>query len=868
MKRCLTLLLLGATQCLAQSAPNVFTQPNINIVGPGCTTVFYIDPLCKPVGTGMKSSGVYPVSPLNNWAGNVTLNGTTTLTVNSTSSGGPLGPGAVLTGTDIPTSPVTVIVSGTPGGTTFVMSAAATGSATENITATPAVGSTPAWYTLGDSPDADPNSLTIGTTTQWENYWITTTSCVVAWASCTAAQQNQALINYLTDDFAKSLPSSVVLNTASIYYVSLSGSNSTGTVNRPDLPYATVADAFTALKATTQTFAGTATTVSGSPVLTVTAASSGALVRSSLLGTATGIPAATYIRQQITQTGSAGGVGTYLMTANATASGSISITAGTQSGGFVMIEAGPWPGCTSGSPGSACLNLQRGYAGNPSWTPSGSPNGWLVIMGFPGAALNFTPALGSVYGTGDMIDLDGADAPGKASCCLILSGLQAYSSEWDDGQSQGSVNIGYFSDLIVQDNEFAGWDKLPVANSQRVTIQHNVFHESYAHGIYNDWATGCALSSPGTDTDFSQDVNNMIAGIPCTGGATFGLRIVGNVFYDCAANGSDCIHLNGWDNGPVITGNTFAFSGYCISAQTGIYHALINGNLCIDDASEGVLLYEYTNFYAVATFGANSNQITVATISSLPLADAFEVLNGYYVYGTDIPSGLPGSAGATTFTAIPGGGGAGTYTLSQNTTGAASTAVPIISGGNNGGSNDSGPSTLRWNSILNNVIWQGAPTDYIFGGNPSYGIRLYDKTGVTYIKNTTIQGNTIVWTNNGGGNFGLAFQVASCQGDSGYPCASPIYVQPTTSGPFPETTTVTANTFYGLGSNTDVMEVDPLASQGGSSPFPLAGGTYTFASFSTYYPSNTYAGSTPLPGVTESCVYAPGTCTVPTSLWH
>ena len=45
--------------------------------------------------------------------------------------------------------------------------------------------------------------------------------------------------------------------------------------------------------------------------------------------------------------------------------------------------------------------------------------------------------------------------------------------------------------------------------------------------------------------------------------------------------------------------------------DTGQYGVTINGNLFFDDASECVLFFTYTNYYGVATFGANSTGLTI-----------------------------------------------------------------------------------------------------------------------------------------------------------------------------------------------------------------------------------------------------------------
>ena len=127
------LLSLGCMR-LVGAAPAVYSQPGIQIVGPGCTTAFYIDPLCKPCGVGMKSSGQYPVTQT------------------------PPGYGA------------------------------------------------PAFYTMGDMPDADPNDPTVCTTAQWEAKW--------GWTTPVSASDNNAMVNYLQQDMH-------FTNTSRIFYISM-----------------------------------------------------------------------------------------------------------------------------------------------------------------------------------------------------------------------------------------------------------------------------------------------------------------------------------------------------------------------------------------------------------------------------------------------------------------------------------------------------------------------------------------------------------------------------------------------------------------------------------------------------------------------
>jgi hypothetical protein len=93
---------------------------------------------------------------------------------------------------------------------------------TEN---SPAVG-TPAYYTTGDTPDADDTDPTVCTTGQWQAKWGTT---------------NQGMINFL--QLRKGFT-----NTARIFYVSQAGNDATGAVNDPTKPFRSLAPILTALE--------------------------------------------------------------------------------------------------------------------------------------------------------------------------------------------------------------------------------------------------------------------------------------------------------------------------------------------------------------------------------------------------------------------------------------------------------------------------------------------------------------------------------------------------------------------------------------------------------------------------------------------
>ena len=149
----LLLALLGCMQSMDATAAT-YTQPGIQTLGPGCTTAFYRDPLCKPCGVGMKASGQYPL--------------------------------------------------------------------TQNL---PALG-TPAYYTMGDMPDADPKDANVCTTAQWETKW--------GWTTPVSPSDNDAMVKFLNQDMN-------FTNTSRIFYISMSGNDATAVMNDPSHPFATMA---------------------------------------------------------------------------------------------------------------------------------------------------------------------------------------------------------------------------------------------------------------------------------------------------------------------------------------------------------------------------------------------------------------------------------------------------------------------------------------------------------------------------------------------------------------------------------------------------------------------------------------------------
>ena len=441
----IALSLLGVAQCFAQSAPYIYSQPPIAILGPGSTTMFYWDPLgiamrrrAKSAGHGDEYRAVEQRHGLHDgqW---VTSTGDSTYPnrsywaalANNTNSA-PTGSGGTSTNANWQESPTPL------AGYVLVQNPAGVG--------------VPAYYSMGDSPCPDYSDRTVTTTAQWQTKWGSTNAGMVSW-----------LNSNFDGGFA---------NTANIFYLSLSGNNSTAVVNDPTHPYATISCIMvatgTGCNSTTQpqidtnvsNFTGYVETTSGQNVITVSCSPSctGTLVRGSVVTKSGTFPVPDYVVEQIN--GTAGTSGQYLTTANALATNAspVAITGGYQPGGVIVIRAGQWPGCASSTPASPCLSFSPGEGGNISWELSGSEGHPLLITNYPGEVVNLT-SVGQ--GGGNIFEMNATYSPKTAACCLIVNGLEFQTATY--GQGDLGVFVS-FTDAIFERNEWAGWDNFQTTN--------------------------------------------------------------------------------------------------------------------------------------------------------------------------------------------------------------------------------------------------------------------------------------------------------------------------------------------------------------------------------------------------------------------
>jgi hypothetical protein len=829
----MALALIAALVCTPHAHANalgakIFQQPGINIIGPGCSTAFYLNPLCKPCGIGMKSSGT--VTNVADWVSTtayapgtwVTFQGDATnpnrsfwMALSSNTNSPPTGSGGVSTNPNWEESPPPI--------------SPATYMLVQNPPGLGGGAGLPAWASMGDLPDADPNDPNVCTTAQWAAKWGCATS------ACNQTADNAAMVAYLNNDFGFTNTNNNYAP-AHIYYLSLTGSNAAcgsggGCPDDPAHPYASLGPVETLLNTVTASFTGTVTTVAGSPVITVTCPCTGALVRSSKVGAATtGIQNLYVIKQLTAPTGTGPTTaGTYMLTGNAASSHvNEAMTAGVQPGGAIIIRGGNWPTCGV----APCFCTNPGTAGNPSWYPTGSPGHTLLFMGFPGEKV----VLNSGCGSGAIFNYVNVYNPGTAKCCVRISQLQMVGAIW---KQQDAITVANMWDIEVDHTEYANFDKYAFGSgTNNAYVHNNVCHDIWAHCRYDDWNSGCPqlfMTTGGTDTNFPMMDQQAVSATPGTAACfpSYDSRTIGNVMVDSGYEGFDVIHLNAWQLHSTVLENVVDYGGYPLAVDTGQYGMRVSGNLFFDNTAQCALYFLYANHFALMNSTAGSSTVF---LTPFPHFDGFNS-SGW----APAPGDYINAIGVPRLTTLPvGGSGTGNYTLSQAAT-VSETAVPITEGAVNG---SPGSTTLRYDSFDHNVCFQGNPSDNIYGKSPGIAFEIYEQTGNGAIRNLSITDNVFINSDNGitTGSIPILYNLGTYESQQNY-------TQLPNTGNFPNSHTITRNTFWNNGSfvcsgnSCRVMSNDG-ADASGTIP---SGTSFTFGQFSVYYPGNTFALSNPFP---------------------
>lgn len=726
-----------------------FVQSGMAIIGRGSTTFAYLDPLNKPCGVGMRSSGSYPV-----FLGNPS---TTTPTIEP----------------------------------------------------------------MGDSPDADPNSTTICTTAQWAARWGCATS------ACNQLGDNAALVSYLNDDFG-------FANTGEIYYLATTGSDSTGAVNDPSHPYATMAKILGVYQTqTTSHVTCTGNVTSGSAILTITGGCSGSpgLQRTDNV-TGTHLGTATYIQAQLT--GTAGGVGTYLLTVTVGGSGTgETITGSSLKGGVIAARAGTYTTCAIDMNGGAACS---GTA-NPNFQLSGSYGHPLLVMAFPGEVVedNYLNAGAVAIGTTN------TRTPGRASCCLILDGIEFLTPEaWGGGAGDGFAFAG-FEDLTIQHTEWAGYVQNFIdPNSKNIKINNNVFHELNTHAIYitfsgtsytPNFSSGqCSVPGPG-DFNFATDYANYLAGLSC--GSISQLTICGNDIYNGGPGGYDLLHLNTWINQATICGNIISFTGgSAIDLQSGNYNDNITGNLAFDI---GGACFELYLDASIPPNGPSTHRWNTIANNVCYLTDP----NATSIWGSEPQNAAVWQVSSQVYPPITVVNTSNILTVTSNGTNYIAPGMLI--------NYCTGVPTLTYLLAIgaDGTTGPGVPPNsgtYAMSANATQTVSSpenceFDNAAAILVSDTVVKNNVIVTTDNG---------ATMGQPSADFINSVPFDWQYNSS---PASDTITVNTFWSGGSTSNRMA---YVSHNADPTSTIATCSYNFSTdgscatnFNAMFPGNTYAGANP-----------------------
>lgn len=531
----IVLWLLACIAAAYANGPQLFTQTNVNIIGAGCGTVFYLDRMCKPCGVGMRADGIYPTTayPLGTYP-----------------------------------SPYTP--------------------------ANPPPSGTAAWYTVGNVPDADPLDPLVCTTAQWEAKW-GWTGASDAVDNAAMATFLFAEKHYVNNSWGCSGTGvSATCTSPSIYYLSQSGNDSTGAVNSPSHPYLTTLPILNLLQTTVTSFSGTGSITSGSNLLTITSVTSGSLAYNMEV-TGTGLPGGDYfILGQ--QSGTAGGAGVYYMQANATSTHAGEAIAGSHfPGGAVVVESGAWSQCSPYSGSGPCWRITgcwTGYltGGCPSYT--GSEGYPIYMLAFPGetAELQTETDLGfgstaydppiccMVFDNLEWLDPTfDVGTQGNALCFTNATDITIINNEFVGWDKICFAN--HSQRIIVTNNVF------------HEEFAHDVYFEYTATDGCID--AGASSIGPG-DVNFAAYEASYLSrgtiGVPYNGGsggcgAAYSPQITNNVIYDTSYEGYDPIHMNSHILGGEISGNIISYVGGApFGFQTGDYGVNVAGNIAFDHA--------------------------------------------------------------------------------------------------------------------------------------------------------------------------------------------------------------------------------------------------------------------------------------------
>src|SRR5262249_36766598 len=199
---------------------------------------------------------------------------------------------------------------------------------------------------------------------------------------------------------------------------------------------------------------------------------------------------------------------------------------------------------------------------------------------------------------------------------LIFDGLMFRSSSIPYGRALVIVDsIG----VVIRNCEFTQYSQgvFMGDHTRNFLYEQNVSHDNDTHSVYLGYTT--LAGGPDKDFDFNQDAVNYatvaricvdadhLTPIACNG-ASDGVTLRNNVFYNDGGSGYEPVHMNAYARNVHIIGNIVHNNGGVgIGFQTGIYDSDIQNNIIFNNGRCGIGI----NLYGAGPLPANMRRINI-----------------------------------------------------------------------------------------------------------------------------------------------------------------------------------------------------------------------------------------------------------------
>jgi hypothetical protein len=254
--------------------------------------------------------------------------------------------------------------------------------------------------------------------------------------------------------------------------------------------------------------------------------------------------------------------------------------------------------------------------------------------------------------TGDLIDLDSAQAGGILTCFINIH--DNFITTVGGKNASSLINVAQSLTVNIERNDLSGAIQLIKggANSNNIVINNNWFDQATtttSHvGVYGEgWViSNNVFESTGAATNYN---------IVCNGIAQ-GLSITGNTFND-SGTGTPIYLINASCQGVVISGNDIQGGLYSINAGPAFGVSIV-GNFCSSNNTSNIIVNSATNVLVAGNTYLNVEPVTL--VGAVPSA-------GNYIIDDGNGAGLLVNSVITApKTSIPAGGAVGVgYKLSS-----------------------------------------------------------------------------------------------------------------------------------------------------------------------------------------------------------